>query len=71
MAIIDESRRKEFNDCTSFEELANYMISLGCKTGFNLDGGGSTSLIFKSKNSSAKVITGNKRRIADVIYFHE
>lgn len=55
----------------SFEELANYMISLGCKTGFNLDGGGSTSLIFKSKNSSAKVITGNKRRIADVIYFHE
>ena len=55
----------------SFVELANYMISLGCKTGFNLDGGGSTSLIFKSKNSSAKVITGNTRKIADVIYFHE
>lgn len=55
----------------SFVELANYMVNLGCKTGFNLDGGGSTSLIFKSKNSSAKVITGNTRRIADVIYFHE
>ncbi|MBQ9854211.1 MAG: DUF5011 domain-containing protein [Bacilli bacterium] len=56
----------------SFKELANTMISYGCKYGFNLDGGGSTSLVFKDKNStSGKVITGNTRAIADILYFHE
>ena len=55
----------------SYSELANYMLSLGCKTGFNLDGGGSTSLIFKDKNDSSKTITGNTRAIADILYFHE
>ena len=56
----------------SFKELANTMISYGCKYGFNLDGGGSTSLVFKDKNSTnGKVITGNTRAIADILYFHE
>ena len=32
--------------------LAEYMVSLGCKIGFNLDGGGSTSLVYKSNTSS-------------------
>lgn len=64
---IYTSARNGFN----FSELADYMISLGCQTGFNLDGGGSTSLIFKDKNQSSEVITGNTRKLADVIYFHE
>ena len=55
----------------SFSELADYMISLGCKIGFNLDGGGSTSLIIKNKNSISSTITGSTRDIADIILFHE
>ena len=55
----------------SFNELGNYMISLGCKTGFNIDGGGSTSLLLKRANENSFAITGNTRRIADIIYFHE
>lgn len=59
-------------DGFSYTELSEYMISLGCKTGFNLDGGGSTTLLFKNKNSSSSnVITGNSRQIADIIYFTE
>lgn len=54
----------------SFSEMADYMLSLGCQIGFNLDGGGSTSLIFKDKNTTS-IITGNKRQLADIIYFHE
>jgi len=55
----------------SFKELGEYMISLGCKTGFNLDGGGSTSLIYKEKTGVPEVIITQHRQVADIIYFHE
>ena len=48
------------------------MISLGCKTGFNLDGGGSAALYIKSKNKTTHTTISNPgREIADIIYFHE
>mgnify|MGYP004661632219 FL=1 len=55
----------------SFRELGSYMIKLGCKTGFNLDGGGSISLIVKGSDTKPQVIAGNNRKIADILYFHE
>lgn len=63
---------KSPRDGFCFKELAEYMVSLGCKTGFNFDGGGSTTLLFKSKNSSSPTqITNGTRSIADILYFHE
>ena len=47
------------------------MISLGCKTGFNIDGGGSTNLLYKKTDNN---VIGRKvasREIADIIYFVE
>ena len=59
-------------DGFSFSELAQYMVSSGCKTGFNLDGGGSVAMLYKDKNSSTiSVVSGNSRAIADILYFHE
>jgi hypothetical protein len=55
----------------SFKELGEYMISLGCKTGFNLDGGGSTSLIYKEKTGEPEVVITQHRQVADIVYFHE
>ena len=55
----------------SYSELADYMLSLGCKIGFNLDGGGSVSLVYKPRQSNPTIITGSTREIADIIYFHE
>ena len=55
----------------SYSELADYMLSLGCKIGFNLDGGGSVSLVYKGKQSNPTIITGSMIEIADIIYFHE
>lgn len=56
----------------SFNELAQYMVSLGCKTGFNLDGGGSVAMLYKDMNSSTiSVVSGGSRNIADILYFHE
>ena len=55
----------------SLKALGNYMISLGCKTGFNIDGGGSTNLLYKKTDNN---VIGRKvasREIADIIYFVE
>ena len=59
------------NSGFSFKSLGEYMVSIGCQTGFNLDGGGSTTLIYKNGNSGLNVVYGNGRSIADVLYFHE
>lgn len=63
----DGSRSNGF----SFKRMGEYMVSLGCKMGFNLDGGGSTTLLFKDKDGSVKALVGNSRKIADIVYFHE
>lgn len=56
----------------TFVELAEYMKSIGCKNGYNLDGGGSVAMIYKDKNTSTPtVLSGNGREIADILYFHE
>ena len=56
----------------TYKELANYMVSLGCKNGYNMDGGGSVQLIFKPSNGTQqKLITQNNRKIPDIIYFHQ
>lgn len=63
----DGSRENGF----SFKGMAEYMVSLGCQTGFNLDGGGSTTLLVKNKGASPNTLVGNKRKVADILYFHE
>ncbi len=52
-------------------ELRTILPNLGCKTAFNLDGGGSISLVFKSKNGNVETIQGGGRSIVDTFYFVE
>lgn len=61
------SRSAGFN----FKDMANYMVSLNCRTGFNLDGGGSINLYYKKNNSTLSSITTTSRKIADILYFVE
>lgn len=54
--------------------IANMMINKGCKTGFTLDGGGSTSLYYVKKGSTSptkiKIYEGTYgRAVPDVLYF--
>ena len=47
-------------------------MNLGCKTAVNLDGGGSTTLLFKSANSNnIEKLIGNSRNLPEVAYFSE
>lgn len=53
-------------------DLISIMLSLGCQTGANLDGGGSIALLYKDKNTkSITTIIGNKRNLTEVGYFTE
>ena len=48
------------------------MYSLGCKEAYNTDGGGSTNLIYKNRNTNtySGIVTTN-RDVADILYFVE
>ena len=55
----------------SMKTLSELMVKLGCKTGFNVDGGGSVSLLFKDNTNNINAIINSSRPIADIIYFQE
>ena len=52
----------------SFAELAKEFQKLGCKTAYNLDGGGSTTLYYKGKVINTPCGSG-ERKVSDIIYF--
>ena len=52
----------------NFDELAATCASLGCKTAYNLDGGGSTTLYLNGKVVN-EPSGGGERQISDIIYF--
>ena len=51
----------------TFSELAKTFESLGCKTAYNLDGGGSTALYLNGKIIN-ELCMGGERAISDIIY---
>ncbi len=54
------------------QQLADVMESLGCYMAFNTDGGGSTNLIYKNRNTdTSSGIVLNNRDVADIYYFVE
>lgn len=55
----------------NFKDLASYMVSLNCRSGYNLDGGGSTNLFYKKNNSTLSSIVSTSRKVADILYFVE
>ena len=62
------------NKGLSFKEMAEYMISYGCETGFNMDGGGSTSFYYKTSETSNAIkypTAYDGRNLADMLYFVE
>ena len=52
-------------------DLGNYMIKLGCKYGYNLDGGGSVNFYYKGNDKNLKSIKNSTRGLVDVLYFVE
>ncbi len=55
----------------SINELKKVLTNAKCQTAVNLDGGGSTALLFKNKNENLQTISGGGRPIVDTLYFVE
>lgn len=51
----------------TFSQLADEFVALGCKTAYNLDGGGSTTLYFNGQVINQPCVNG-ERTISDIIY---
>ena len=70
--IIITTTTKNRSKGLSPANLAVMMKELKCVEAYNLDGGGSTSLIYKAKGSStSKSIVYTSRAVADIVYFVE
>jgi hypothetical protein len=65
--IVVDGRNADSAGCTTLE-LANYLLSQGCVTAFNLDGGGSSTIWYNGSVIN-KPSDGNERLIAEAWVF--
>lgn len=52
----------------TYEEIQQVFLDLNCQYAYNMDGGGSTTLVFKGRVLNA-LTDGNERPCADILYF--
>ena len=52
----------------TLEEIGQYMLDLGVETAYNLDGGGSATMVFRGEKINA-VVSNKTRALSDIIYF--
>ncbi len=55
----------------SFKDLSNLMVSLNCRTGYNLDGGGSLNYYYKKNTGTVYNLKSGNRLLFDILYFVE
>ena len=63
--------RTSASDGLSLYELASFMQSLGCTTAYNLDGGGSSSMVFNGiliNNPTSGGKKSSERSVSDIVY---
>lgn len=67
--LCSDGRTKKDKGLSCYE-LAEFMQSLGCTKAFNLDGGGSSTMVFMNKVVNFPTTYGNysERAVADIIY---
>jgi exopolysaccharide biosynthesis protein len=68
--VVSDGRTSESKGLSLYE-LAGFMQELGCKTAYNLDGGGSSTMVFNGKIINKPVASGSKigeRKVSDIVY---
>ena len=67
--VVSDGRTSE-NDGLTLYELADFLQSLGCKTAYNLDGGGSSSMVFMGEviNNPVNGRRSSERSVSDIVY---
>lgn len=68
--VVGDGRTNE-SEGLSLYELAEFMLDLGVKTAYNLDGGGSSTLVFNGKVINKPTFMGDvveERSVSDIVY---
>lgn len=68
--VVSDGRTEESTGLSLYQ-LATFIKSLGVKTAYNLDGGGSSTLYFNGKVINQPTTTGrniNERSVSDIVY---
>jgi exopolysaccharide biosynthesis protein len=68
--VVSDGRTSE-SEGLSLSELAQFMKSLGVKTAYNLDGGGSSTMYFNGSVVNNPTTGGSKtkeRSVSDIVY---
>ena len=69
--VISSTSSDRYSGGLSFKTMSKYMVEAGCKTGFNLDGGGSISTFYKKNNATINKLNNSTREVVDILYFVE
>ena len=67
--VVSDGRTSE-SEGLSLSELASFMQSLGCKTAYNLDGGGSSTMVFNGTLVNRPTTNGDtisERKVSDIV----
>ena len=68
--VVSDGRTNESSGLTLYQ-LANFIKGLGVKQAYNLDGGGSSTMVFKGKVINKPTTNGNtisERKVSDIVY---
>ncbi len=62
-----DGRQAGFSIGMSFEQLGDYMLSIGCYNAINLDGGGSTTMVVRDEIVNSPSDPGGERSVANAL----
>ncbi len=66
--VVVDGRQEDYSRGISIKMLAEFMGELGCQQAFNLDGGGSATMVFNGACYNS-ISDKSERNISDIIYF--
>ena len=58
--VVVDGRQKPYSDGMTLRELANLMLALGARNALNLDGGGSTTMVYADPDSGGRLRIANR-----------
>lgn len=68
--VVVDGRSKGYSRGVELEEFAKIFQDLGCKTAYNLDGGGSSTMYFMGKRINKPCGKDKERGTSDIIYIN-
>lgn len=71
LVVVDGRKPSKGRKGMTRDEFAKLFESLGCKSAYNLDGGGSSTMVFMGKVINHPSDSAGERKVGDIIYFGE